>query len=256
MTAKATLYMFNGSAPSLTARLMLEHKGLEYRCKHLVVGPHAFAMPPRGFDMMTVPAVKIAGQRIQGSRVISRALDTIQPDPPLFPADPQRRQRVIEAERRGEELQDATRRIVLCAARRDPRVFSAVYPHANALVRPAQRISRVLVIRLASAGHHATDFAAEEDLAALPRRLDEIDAWIDDGLLDSGDLNAADFQVAPNIALLLRFDDLAVHIKGRAAAQLARRLIPNADAPIGAVLPDKWLAPLRASSSRRPDCAP
>lgn len=256
MTARTTLYMFNGSAPSLSARLMLEHKGLEYRCKHLVVGPHAFAMPPRGFDMMTVPAVMIAGQRIQGSRVISRALDTIQPDPPLFPEDPQRRRAVIEAERRGEELQDATRRIVLCAARRDPRVFSAVYPHANALVRPAQRVSRGLVIRLASAGHHATDFAAEEDLAALPRRLDEIDAWIDDGLLDGGDLNAADFQVAPNIALLLRFDDLAVHIKGRAAAQLARRLIPNADARIGAVLPDKWLAPLRASSSRRPDPAP
>lgn len=200
MTARTTLYMFNGSAPSLSARLMLEHKGLEYRCKHLVVGPHAFAMPPRGFDMMTVPAVKIAGQRIQGSRV--------------------------------------------------------VYPHASALVRPAQRVSRGLVIRPASAGHHATDFAAGEDLAALPRRLDEIDAWIDDGLLDSGDLNAADFQVAPNIALLLRFDDLAVHIKGRAAAQLARRLIPNADARIGAVLPDKWLAPLRASSSSRPDPAP
>ena len=85
MADNVTLYMFNGSAPSLTAQLMLEHKRLEHRCKHLLVGPHALNMQPRGFDMMTVPAVKIAGRPIQGSRVISRALDEMQPTPPLFP---------------------------------------------------------------------------------------------------------------------------------------------------------------------------
>ena len=37
MASDVTLYMFNGSAPSLTARLMLEHKGIEHRCKHLMV---------------------------------------------------------------------------------------------------------------------------------------------------------------------------------------------------------------------------
>lgn len=31
----------------------------------------------------------------------------------------------------GEELQDAVRRILLCAARRDPRAFLSVYRHAN-----------------------------------------------------------------------------------------------------------------------------
>jgi glutathione S-transferase len=248
MSDDVTLYMFSGSAPSLTARLMLEHKGLEHRCKHLLIGPHAFGMQPRGFDMMTVPALKIAGRPIQGSRVISRALDEIRPNPPLFPTDPQRRAAVIEAERRGEELQDATRRLVLCAARRRPEVFHAVYGHANRLMRPLQRLSRGVVVKLASAGHHASDFAGEEDLAALPARLDQIDAWIAEGLLDGGELNAADFQIAPNIALLLRFEDIAPHIDGRSAAQLARRLVPDIGAPISAVLPEAWLASLHPAS--------
>lgn len=250
MAEKVKLYMFNGSAPSLTARLMLDHKGIDHRCKHLLVGPHAFGMPPRGFEMMTVPAMKIGRRRVQGSRVISRALDELQPQPPLFADDPQRRRAIVEAERRGEELQDAARRIVLCAARREPRVFLIVYGHANRLKRPLQRLTRGLVVRLASAGHHATDFTGEEDLAALTARLDEIDAWIEQGLLNGPQLNAADFQIAPNVALLLRFEDLAPHIEHRPAAQLARRLVPDGAARIGAVLPAAWLAPLGGQPAR------
>jgi glutathione S-transferase len=242
MPDKVTLYMFNGSAPSLTARLMLEHKGIDHRRKHLLVGPHAFGMPPRGFDLMTVPAMKFGRRRVQGSRVLSRALDEIQPSPPLFPDEPERRAGVVEAERRGEELQDLTRRLVLFAARREPSVFTRVYGHANPAMRPVQRVSRGLVVKLASAGHHATDFTAEEDLAALPARLDEVDAWIEQGLLNGAELNAADFQIAPNIALLLRFDDLAPHIEPRPAARLASRLVPDGAQRIGAVLPPAWLA--------------
>ncbi len=249
MAHDVKLYMFNGSAPSQTARLMLEHKGMDHRCKHLMVGPHAFAMPPRGFEMMTVPAMRIDGRCVQGSRLIARTLDELQPEPQLFPADPQQRETVVEAERRGEELQDAARRIVLCAARRDPSVFLSVYGHANRMMRPAQRLTRGLVIRLAGAGHHASDFAGEEDLAGLPARLEQIDAWIGHGLLDGPQLNAADFQIAPNIALLLRFDDLAPYIENRPAADLARRLVPDCPARIPAVLPAPWLAPLETSSS-------
>jgi glutathione S-transferase len=224
---------------------MLEHKGLAYDAAHVFVGPHAFAMPPRGFDTMTVPAMKIDGRPVQGSRVISRALDELVPDPPLFPLDAARRRAVEQAERRGEELQDAVRRIVLTAARREPEVFTSVYGQVSALKRPAQRMTRGLVIKLASAGHHSTDFIVEEDLAALPARLDEIDAWIADGLLDGPQLNAADFQIAPNVALLLRFADLAPYIEDRPVGRLARRLVPE-DPAFGPVLPPEWLAPIGA----------
>jgi glutathione S-transferase len=256
MADKVKLYTFDGSNPSLTAELMLEHKGIEYKRAHVLIGTHAFGMLARGFDTMTVPALKIDGRRVQGSRMISRALDELQPQPPLFPADPERRQAVVDAERRGEKLQDAARRLVLCASRHEPSVFRSVYGHPNARMRPAQRLSRALVIRLASASHNATDFAAEEDLTALPACLDQIDTWIKEGLLNGRELNAADFQIAPSIALLLRFDQLAPHIERRRAAQLARRLVPDDPARVGAVLSPAWLAALGESANTAPAYGP
>lgn len=245
MAHKVKLYMFSGSAPSLTARLMLEHKGIDHKAVHLMVGPHAFGMLGRGFETMTVPALKLDGRRIQGSREISRALDDLVPHPPLFPANPERRRKVEDAEEWGEELQDVARRLVLCAARRDPRAFLSIYRHANPLMRPAQRVARRLVVRLATAGHRATDRAGERDLDRLPARLDRIDAWIGDGLLNGAELNAADFQIAPNIALMLRFEDLAPCIEGRPAAGLAQRVAPEFPGSVAPVLPPAWLAPLR-----------
>lgn len=249
MAPKIKLYMFNGSAPSITARLMLEHKNLDYTCVHLLVGPHAFGMLGRGFVTMTVPALKIDGRRVQGSREISRALDELVPQPALFPRDPVRRQAVDDAERWGESFQDAVRRLVLCASRLQPRTFSSVYRHANPLMRPVQRVARGLVIRLAGAAHRATDRAGQEDLAALPACLDRIDAWIEDGLLNGPELNAADYQIAPNISLLRRFEDLAPLVAGRPAARLADRVAPDFATEIGAVLPAQWLAPVRPAAA-------
>ena len=246
---KVRLYMFSGSTPSLTARLMLEHKRVDHRVVHVMVGPHAFGMLGRGFETMTVPALKIDGRRVQGSREISRALDELAPQRPMFPADPAKRRAVEDAEEWGEELQDAARRIGLCAARREPRAFSSIYRHPNPLMRPAQRVSRPLVIRLSSAAHRATDRAGERDLARLPARLDQIDRWIAEGLLDGAELNAADFQIAPNVALLLRFEDLAPYVEGRPAARLAQRVAPDFPGDIPAVLPPAWLAPLRGDAS-------
>ena len=239
---KIKLYMFTGSGPSLTARLMLEHKGLEYSEVHMTVGPHAFSLLGRGFVTMQVPALKIDGRRVQGSRWIARALDELVPEPALYPADPALRREVVAAERWGEDLQDAARRLVLCAARHEPAAFHSVYRHPSALRRPAQHLSRPLVVRLASAAHRATDEAAEEDVAGLDERLGLIDAWIAAGVLDGPALNAADFQIAPSIAMLLGFADLAAIVEGHpAAAAHARRVVPGGMAAIGPVLPAQWL---------------
>ncbi|MDQ3723623.1 MAG: hypothetical protein M3376_11320, partial [Actinomycetota bacterium] len=120
----------------------------------------------------------------------------------------------------------------------------------------AQRVSRRLVTRLATAGHRATDRAGERDLAALPARLDRIDAWIEEGLLGGSELNAADFQIAPNLALLLRFEDLARFVEGRPAARLAQRVAPDFPGQIPAVLPPEWLAPLRVAGSAQAEPGP
>jgi hypothetical protein len=39
----------------------------------MIVGPHAFSLLGRGFVTMQVPALKIDGRRVQGSRWIARA---------------------------------------------------------------------------------------------------------------------------------------------------------------------------------------
>lgn len=249
MAPKVKLYMFTGSAPSMSAQLMLEHKEIDFRRKHLLVGPHAFGMLGRGYQTMTVPALKIDGRRVQGSRDISRTLDEVVAQRPLFPADPQRRAAVEQVERWGEEFQDVVRRFALCAAQRDPSAFSNLYRHPNPLMRPVGRMSRGLTIRLASAGHKATDRLGEEGVAALPGRLDQIDAWIEAGVLNAPELNAADFQIAPNIALLLCFADLAPLVRGRPAARLAARVAPDFPGEVGPVLPAAWLAPAGSSSS-------
>jgi glutathione S-transferase len=218
------LYTFSGSNSVRTAELMLHHKGIAYREVTLRRGAHATQLAALGFSGRTVPALNIDGCRVQRTREISRALDRIKPEPRLFPVAIADRVSVEDAERRGEELQDAVRRLFYCAmtrTRADP------------------------IDDLAARAHGATDAAGCRDLAELPGRIDEIDAWIEAGVLGGDELNAADFQIAPNIAWLLCFDDIAPFLRRRPAADHAirvsgknRRLIPR-------VFADEWLTPLR-----------
>jgi len=218
------LYTFPGSNAGWTAELMLAHKGIGYDTVLTPRGRHMFLLPAHGFRGITVPALTIAGRRLQRTRVISRALDTWQPEPRLFPADPRQRAVVEDAERWGENLQNAVRRIAYVATRRT---------HAS------------LLTTLGSLRHRAGTEAARRDTAALPERLAQIDAWIDAGVLGGDDLNAADFQIAPNVAVLLSFADFAPQISGRPAAAHALRVAGDHARPRGPVLPDEWLTPLR-----------
>jgi glutathione S-transferase len=254
MTAGVSLYMFTGSGPSMTARLMLTHKTIAYRPVHLIVGAHPVSLLARGFPAMTVPALRIDGRRVQGSRNISHALDEIAPERPLFPADPEQRRAVVEAERWGEEFQDAARRIILWSALRDRRAFLSIYRQPDPRLQSVQRVSSPLVVRLASMAHGASDRAARADLAALASRLDQVDAWIATGLLNGVELNAADFQIAPALALLLRVADLRAFIEDRPAARLARRVAPACPGQVDrGVMPDAWLAPLRMAAAGSSD---
>src|SRR4051812_24195940 len=104
------LYGFRFSHPCVSVQLMLEHKRLPYRYKEVAPGLHPFLLVARGFRGRTVPAMRMDGTRVQGSRAIAAELDRRFPaEPHLFPADAEARHLVEEAERRGEELQDAAR---------------------------------------------------------------------------------------------------------------------------------------------------
>jgi glutathione S-transferase len=101
------LYFFAGSCAAQTTRLELEYKGLAHELVYLLPVAHGFILGIRGFPRQSVPALEIDRPKLSGTRVISRALDELQPEPALFPADPERRAAVEEAERWGEDLQDA-----------------------------------------------------------------------------------------------------------------------------------------------------
>lgn len=90
------------------------------------------------------------------------------------------------------------------------------------------------------------------DLARLPAILDMIDAWIGEGLLDGETLNAADFQIAPQVRAMLFFEDLAPFVEYRPAASLAKRVVPEYAGHVGRVLPDEWLEPIREATESRP----
>ena len=64
--------------------------------------------------------------------------------------------------------------------------------------------------------NHATDEAIERDLKALPGLLDHVDELIVVGVIGGDEPNAADFQIATSVRLLMTFDDLRPAPRGPA----------------------------------------
>jgi hypothetical protein len=65
---KATLYGVPASHPSMAGELMLIHKGVDYKRIDFVAAVHRIGVRAVGFDGITVPAVKLDGQPVQGTR--------------------------------------------------------------------------------------------------------------------------------------------------------------------------------------------
>lgn len=243
-----TLYGLAPSHPSHAARLMLERKGIEHKVVNLVPGTHAALLRPLGFRRGTVPALKMDGRRVQGSRQISRALEEAQPEPRLFPADPQQRIRVEEAERWGDDiLQDLPRRLTRWLTVRRPQMRVHMAREAGV---PAPSI--VGPLNMPIARYYARKVGATDDervrrtLLMLPALLDHVDGLIGDGTIGGKEPNAADFQIAPTVRVLMSFDDLAPLIEKRKAGKLAKSILSEypARVPEGFV-PAEWLAELR-----------
>jgi glutathione S-transferase len=246
-----TLYVIPGSHACRSAILMLEHKRVPHRRVDIVTLLHPLAVRLLGFDaggetrtagarrtaairfgdlLGTVPALACDRHRVATNRRIARFLDDRHPEPPLFPADPDERRAVEEAERWANgPLQMAARRIALGWATHDPagagrssadgRMGFLLYRH---------ELARRLIIPQIGRLAFAVDPAAERELlAGLPGMLDRIDAWIADGILGGAQLNAADFMVAPSLALMLYRPDMLPRFEGRPALELVDRLLPE-----------------------------
>lgn len=244
------LYVIPGSHACRAAMLMLDHKGLPYETAEFVTLLHPVMSRLHGFDaggqrrnaagkrpfglrfgdkLGTVPGLKAGDRRISTNHRIARFLDEEHPDPPLFPADPERRAAVEKAERWANEvLQMAARRIPGAAIRREPQRFarSAGNGRMGYLLYRHERTRRVVIPWLAGSVFDASAKPERDPAAELPAMLDRIDGWIDEGVLNGPELNAADFMIAPSLALILYRPDVMPMFEGRPALELVDRLLP------------------------------
>ena len=244
------LYVIPGSHACRSAMLMLEHKGLPYKRVDFVPLTHPVLVRLRGFNaggqtrsaggkrtpglrvgdrLGTVPALAANGHRISTNHGIARFLDEQHPDRPLFPADPQRRAAVEEVERwANEKLQMEARRIPGAAAVRDPAIARAAgNGRMGYLLYKRESVRGALVPWILSRVFRSNPARDDELLAELRSMLDRIDAWIREGLLNGPQLNAADFMVAPSLALILYRPDVKPMFEGRPALELVDRLLPE-----------------------------
>lgn len=235
--------------------LMLEQKGVPYRTVEFVTLLHPVAARLHGFDARgekrsaggrrtfglrfgdafgTVPGLAAGDERISTNHGIARFLDMRHPQPPLLPNDAERRRAVEAAEAwANETLQMAARRIVGAAALHDPSGFSrraadgrlGYLLYRNDVVR--ERLVPLIVRQV-----FATPRNPEHDpVAELPALLDQVDAWIAEGVLGGAQPNVADLMIAPSLALILYRPDVGPVFEGRPALELVDRLLPD---PVGA----------------------
>jgi glutathione S-transferase len=226
---QARLYGFAISNPANTARLMLAFKGVEAKWVELLPGLHPALLWGLGFRRGTVPAMKLDGRKIEGSLEIAQTLEALVPEPSLYPADPERRRAVEQAERWGEaELQMVPRRIFRWTFAHDNAARAQIagdlgLPLPSLVGWTNWPIARAMAARVDADASHAR--AALSELLAT---LDHVDGLIADGVIgDAAAPNAADFQIAPSVRTLSGVSDLLPLLAGRPCDALARRLMPS-----------------------------
>jgi glutathione S-transferase len=248
---KVRLYTIPGSHPGVAAQLMLKYKGIEFKRTDLFPVISKLVVRAQGFPRKTVPAIKIDGRRVQGSREIARELERLRPEPALFPADPAQRAAVEEAERFGdEELQHPVRQLIWWAFKKDKAPLGSFSEGAKLGVPIGLALKTAgPIVALSARFNEATDENVRADLARLGGLLQRVDDLIAAGTLDGEELNAADFQIAPSIRLAMTFQDLRPLIEARPAGRLAKRVQPEIAGDIPPILPPAWLQPLRSETA-------
>jgi len=225
------LYVVHGSHPCAAVEKALSMKRLSYGITEWPPPLHA-PMQLALFGARTVPALKLDGEKVSGSRAIMRRLEQLAPEPPLFPADPAARARVEEAERWGDEVfQPVARELIWVGFTHRPGAMVGYSEHSRLpLPAPAIRAIAPAIARMGARLNRTDDGVARCALEALPGQLDKIDGWIADGTIgDPERPNAADLQITSTVRLLMTLDDVRPLIDSRPCAEVAMRLFPGAD---------------------------
>lgn len=229
------LYTVHNSHPCAAVERALQRKGLAYSV--IEWPPTLHPLFQRAFfGARTVPALRSGSEKIVGSRAIMHWLDDFQPEPRLYPDDPDERARVEDADVWGDErLQQVARDLIWVGLRHRPDALVS-YGRDAQLATPAAvvRLAAPAIARAGARLNRTDDAKARRRMQELPAQLDKIDAWIADGTIgDARHPNAADLQILSTIRILSSFTDVQPMLAGRPSLAAAQRLWP----PVVGTLP-------------------
>jgi len=222
---RATLYAIPGSHAVATGVLMLDAKGVDYGRVDWPPGLHRVLVRLKGFRGDRVPAVRFEnGRRAQGTRELPRVLDELIPEPRLVPDDP----RALEAERWADEvLQQWARRMAAAAGTEDPGALAGQGADGRLGVLLAKNeLQRRLTARTVLVVFRATPERRRLDREHTRDVLDQVDAWIADGVLNGRELHCADYAVASSLALVDYILALRPELERRPLYELLDRVLP------------------------------
>src|SRR6187551_2621473 len=159
---------------------MLKHKGIAFKRTDLFPVISKLVVRGLGFPRNTVPAIKIDGKKVQGSREIARELERLRPEPTLFPTDPEKLTAVEEAERFGdEELQHPVRQLIWWSLKKDKAPLRSFSEGAKLGIPIGLAIKTAApIVALSAHFNEASDENVRADLAALGGLLDRVDELI------------------------------------------------------------------------------
>jgi glutathione S-transferase len=232
------LHVLPPSHPCATVEAALRHKGLEFEKVEFPAGKHIEPMTEL-YGSHTVPGLLIDDEPVHGSNAIMERLEELAPDAPsLYPAG--RAEAVREAAAWGDEhLQDLGRRLPWGSLYFRPEAMGTLAPGGSPL-DPAGTDFAIRYVRATMKYHKMTMVMVAEDLQNLPRFLDQIDAYVADGVLAGDEPNAADFQIGATLSVLLLVGDVKPLIEARPAVEVARKwfedrpgLVPAGAFPAG-----------------------
>jgi glutathione S-transferase len=228
----ATLYGIPGSHAVRTGELMVEHKGIDFRRVNFPPGPHRVLVRVMGFKGDRVPAVKFEdGRRAQGTRELPRVLDELVPEPRLVPDDP----RALEAERWADHvLQQWARRMVASAGAHDPDALAGRGAEGRlGVLLMGHDVPRRVVARAVLMVFRANKEQLRQDRERTGEILDQVDAWIADGVLNGDELRSPDLAVASSLALVEYIVALQPELRRRPLNELVERVFSGSGAARG-----------------------
>lgn len=210
MTKSAiVLHQFPFSHYNEKVRWALDWKGIAHERVDYLPGPHAPQMQ-RLSGQMQVPVLQIGDRTIAGSAAIIDALEQLQPDPSLYPADPARRERALALQRHfDDEVGPRVRCALFSVLIREPAYLCRIFAgRRSAPVRAGYRALFPVTKQVVGRSMKLFDARAVDDAFAGTRAaLDLVAREVGpSGQLAGDSFSVADLTAAANLALLVRPD--------------------------------------------------